>query len=43
MPARGYTALFARMLDHPRITVRTGVDYFDVRREIAPDRHRVHG
>jgi UDP-galactopyranose mutase len=36
MPARGYTALFGRMLDDPRITVRTGVDYFDVRHEFVP-------
>jgi UDP-galactopyranose mutase len=27
MPADGYTAMFERMLDHPNITVRTGVDY----------------
>jgi UDP-galactopyranose mutase len=31
MPADGYTAMFARMLDHPRIEVRTGVDFADVR------------
>ncbi len=30
MPAEGYTRMFERMLDHPRITVRTGVDYRDV-------------
>lgn len=30
MPAEGYTRLFERMLDHPNITVETGVDYFDV-------------
>jgi UDP-galactopyranose mutase len=34
MPADGYTAMFERMLDHPRIDVRTGVDYHDVRREV---------
>ena len=27
MPARGYTALFERMLDHPLITVLLGVDW----------------
>ena len=27
MPRDGYTAMFARMLDHPNIEVRTGVDY----------------
>jgi UDP-galactopyranose mutase len=31
MPRDGYTAMFARMLDHPNIEVRTGVDYLDVR------------
>jgi UDP-galactopyranose mutase len=27
MPLRGYTAMFERMLDHPNIEVRTGVDF----------------
>lgn len=27
MPADGYTALFSRMLDHPRISVELGVDF----------------
>lgn len=31
MPADGYTAMFARMLDHPNIDVRTGTDYREVR------------
>ncbi|WP_226946784.1 UDP-galactopyranose mutase [Rhizorhabdus phycosphaerae] len=35
MPAEGYTALFMRMLDHPNITVATGVDFFDVREAVA--------
>ena len=30
MPARGYTAMFRAMLDHPNITVKLGVDYQDV-------------
>ena len=34
MPADGYTAMFARMLDHPNIEVRVGVDFFAVRDEI---------
>ncbi|MFL5642871.1 MAG: UDP-galactopyranose mutase [Chloroflexota bacterium] len=34
MPRDGYTAMFERMLDHPRIEVRTGVDFNDVRDEI---------
>jgi UDP-galactopyranose mutase len=36
MPADGYTALFARMLDHPNITVQTGVEYAQVRDEVHP-------
>ena len=35
MPAHGYTRMFERMLDHPLITVRTGVDYSTVRREVG--------
>lgn len=31
MPARGYTAMFARMLDHPQLEVRLHTDYADVR------------
>lgn len=27
MPAEGYTAMFSRMLDHPLIDVRTGIDH----------------
>ena len=34
MPAEGYTAMFERLLGHPNIEVRTGVNYFDVRGEI---------
>lgn len=35
MPLAGYTEMFRRMLDHPLITVRTGVDYRDVIDTIA--------
>ena len=31
LPKDGYTAIFERMYDHALITVRTNVDYFDVR------------
>lgn len=31
MPRDGYTRMFERMLDHPNITVRLGVDYSDLR------------
>jgi UDP-galactopyranose mutase len=34
MPRDGYTAMFKRILDHPRIEVRTGVDFRDERDEI---------
>jgi UDP-galactopyranose mutase len=34
MPKDGYTAMFKRMLDHPLIEVRTGVDFRDVRDEV---------
>jgi UDP-galactopyranose mutase len=34
MPADGYTAMFERMLDHPGIEVRTGVDYHEARQDI---------
>ena len=30
MPRDGYTAMFERMLDHPLIEVRTGIDFRDV-------------
>ena len=32
MPLHGYTRMFEAMLDHPKITVRTGVDFEDLRR-----------
>ena len=32
MPLDGYTRMFERMLDHPLITVKTGVDYRDIER-----------
>jgi UDP-galactopyranose mutase len=34
MPLDGYTAMFERMLDHPRIEVRTGVDFAAVRDQL---------
>ena len=36
MPVDGYTAIFRRMLDHPKIAVQLGVDYFDVADQITP-------
>ena len=38
MPARGYTEMFRRMLDHPRIQVRLGTDFDDLRRSLPPPR-----
>ena len=37
MPARGYTAMFAAMLDHPNIEVRLGVEYGAVKRQVTYD------
>ena len=37
MPADGYTRMFEKMLDHPNITVRTGVEWEDVREEVVYD------
>src|SRR3954468_11769631 len=34
MPAEGYTAMFARMLDHPRIEVKLSTAFEDVRGEM---------
>lgn len=31
MPAEGYTRMFERMLDHPNIEIRLGVDYEDIK------------
>ncbi len=35
MPAAGFTAMFERMLLHPNIEVRLGIEYDDVRTEVA--------
>jgi UDP-galactopyranose mutase len=35
MPRDGYTAMFRRMLDHPNITVRTGMDFREARRRFG--------
>lgn len=34
MPRDGYTAMFGRMLDHPLIEVRTGVDFHAIRDQL---------
>jgi UDP-galactopyranose mutase len=34
MPRDGYTAMFEAMLDHPNITVQTGVDWRDLGRDL---------
>ena len=41
MPRDGYTALFRRMLDHPNIDVRLGVDFRDARAQV-PHRRLVY-
>ena len=38
LPSAGYHGLFAKMLAHPRITVRLGVAYKDIRPFLTPDR-----
>ncbi|OFW59516.1 MAG: UDP-galactopyranose mutase, partial [Candidatus Solincola sediminis] len=35
MPAEGYTRLFKRMLEHPKIEVRLSTDYFEIRDELG--------
>ena len=37
MPAEGYTKMFARMLEHPRIRVELGTSYEHARHNIAAD------
>ncbi|MEX8517043.1 MAG: UDP-galactopyranose mutase [Leptothrix sp. (in: b-proteobacteria)] len=37
MPAQGYTRMFERMLAHPNITLRTGIDFKTLKSE--PSRH----
>ncbi|WP_062302151.1 UDP-galactopyranose mutase [Demequina subtropica] len=37
LPVDGYTAWFERMLDHPRIEVRLGVDFLDPASEVSRD------
>jgi UDP-galactopyranose mutase len=37
MPIDGYTRMFQNMLDHPNITVQTGVEFEDVRTEAIYD------
>jgi UDP-galactopyranose mutase len=34
MPLHGYTKMFERLLDHPNIVVRTGVDFVDIRDQV---------
>ena len=41
MPEAGYSRLFERLLDHPRIRVELGVDYFQYRSAFRP-RHVVY-
>lgn len=36
MPDKGFTALFERMIDHPKIEVRLNTDYFEMRDTLKP-------
>jgi UDP-galactopyranose mutase len=38
MPAQGYTAMFAAMLDHPLIDIELGVDFAEVQERLSYDR-----
>ncbi len=38
VPREGYFTLFEKLLDHPNITLKCNVDYFDVRDEIPADK-----
>ena len=35
MPARGFTRMFERMLDHPNIEIALEADFHDIRREVS--------
>jgi len=37
IPVNGYTSMFQRMADSPRIDLRLGVDFLEVRRQLHPD------
>ncbi len=37
MPDKGYTAMFAAMLDHPNITLRLGTDFVEVKDAVTYD------
>lgn len=37
IPLKGYTDVFKKMLESPKIQIMTNTDYFDIRNEIKPD------
>ncbi len=37
LPSEGYTKMVARMLQHPKITVMLGTDYFSIRNDLTCD------
>jgi UDP-galactopyranose mutase len=37
IPLEGYTSVFKRILDHPLIEIRLGVDFFDIKDQIPPE------
>jgi UDP-galactopyranose mutase len=41
-PKDGFTALFAKMIEHPKITLRTGTDYDDVKGLVKPKRATIY-
>lgn len=42
MPAKGYAEMFRRMLGHPRIEVRLGTEFDDLRANLPPPRATVY-
>lgn len=42
LPADGYTAMFKRMLDHPRITIALETDFFQIKNSIPSSCHIVY-
>ncbi|WP_439272207.1 UDP-galactopyranose mutase [Pseudochrobactrum sp. HB0163] len=42
LPADGYTAIFEKMLNNEKITVRLGVDYFDIKSQVPQNKLLVY-
>ncbi len=42
MPDKGFTAMFSRMVDHPKIQVMLNADYLELREELQPRKATVY-